>query len=589
MKSKDSLYDLSLLPFTAYGSLSAILTTRDTAFEERNDDLYLSLTKTNSGNLERSSLARFSVLHDKAEIPYTYTVGYTKLRFDTEFGYLEFCYQDSILRIRGEGVSLRLQCRMEPHEGCCSREDGTYEAGFGLLGKFLFVPLHGTMDADAVWNWEMIRPDDLTFVFRPAEDGKLEAAIHAFLSNEMKLEQYPDFDDCVERNEKSLAEWAEKYPAVPAEFQDTAKTAVYIIWSHIMLPDGLLKDRVVYMSRNHLVNAFGWQQGYQAMAAWKDPSAAFQMLHNMFDYQLPEGQLPDFVNSLAVMYLCTKPPFQGFAATWILDHADLSGLAREQYFELYGPMVKWTEWWFNYRDTDHDGVMQYNHSDESGWDDSSMYARGFPLETADLAAFLVLQTEVLSRFAEKLGLLTDAKKWKEKSEELLSQVIDFWEKDRFVPTLSTTHEKVYSDSIAVYQPIILGKRLPQYMIDKIAEQLDEEGAYITEFGIASEKLDSPLLSLQNCFLRGNIVSPVQLMMSAGLYEAGKTELAEKIAVNFCRKVKRDGFALCHYPYDREYLKLESPDFNLAFGSDIRLATSWTAAVFLFLAGNIVKA
>ena len=61
------------------------------------------------------------------------------------------------------------------------------------------------------------------------------------------------------------------------------------------------------------------------------------------------------------------------------------------------------------------------------------------------------------------------------------------------------------------------------------------------------------------------------------YEAGEKELAQKIARRFCRKVVRDGFALCHYPFGREDLVLESPDFNLAFGSDILLATSWTVS------------
>ena len=42
MKSKHSLYDLKLLPFSAQGSLSSITTTHDVPYEQRNDDLYLS-------------------------------------------------------------------------------------------------------------------------------------------------------------------------------------------------------------------------------------------------------------------------------------------------------------------------------------------------------------------------------------------------------------------------------------------------------------------------------------------------------------------------------------------------------------------
>ena len=80
MKSERSLYDLKLLPFSAQGSLMSVTTTRDVPFEERNDDLYLSLTKSNGGNLERSSLARISLTYDGKEVPYSYVAGFTTLR-----------------------------------------------------------------------------------------------------------------------------------------------------------------------------------------------------------------------------------------------------------------------------------------------------------------------------------------------------------------------------------------------------------------------------------------------------------------------------------------------------------------------------
>lgn len=81
----------------------------------------------------------------------------------------------------------------------------------------------------------------------------------------------------------------------------------------------------------------------------------------------------------------------------------------------------------------------------------------------------------------------------------------FWDGERFVPMLSTTHEKVYSDSIAVFHPIIMGKRLPQNVIQSIARTLEKD--YVTDFGIASEKLGSPLFAYTNCFLRGNPCLP----------------------------------------------------------------------------------
>lgn len=586
MKSKESLYDLRLLPFSAPNSLLAILTSRDQPYEERNDDLYLSLTKTTGGHLERSSLARISLLYEGEEVPYDYRAGFTSLRLEAPQGYVEFCLEKSLLHFRGQGVTLRFKCEMLPHEGGCSREDGSFEVGFALMGKLLFVPLTGRYDQEGGWNWKAIKPDDLIFDFGPGEEGSFSGVVHGYISNELRLESYRDFDDCVKENELSLAEWAGKYPKVAPVYEETARVAIYTIWSHLMEGDGLLLDRVVYMSRNHLIDAFGWQQSYQAMAAWRDPETAWQFLHNMFDYQLPEGQIPDWINSMSVMLLATKPPFQGFAADWILKHADLSGFTRQQYRWLYEPLCRWANWWFDYRDSDKDGVPQYNHADESGWDDASIFAKGVPLETADLCAYMTLIAEVLATLADRIGLHSQARIWQEKADFLLERTLDFWDGERFTPTLSTSHEKVQSDSIAVFQPIILGKRLPPEVIDKVAASIKE--GYIADFGIASEKLDSPLFAYTNCFLRGNLVSPVQLMMATGLCEAGHEDLGKEIARRFCHKVIRDGFALCHYPFDREDLVRESPDFNLAFSSDILLATSWTAAIYLFLAGDILE-
>ena len=218
MKSKHSLYDLKLLPFSAQGSLSSITTTRDVPYEQRNDDLYLSLTKSNGGNLTRSGLARISLLHDGKEVPYEYTATFTTLRLESSFGFVEFCMEKSLLHFRGQGVTLRFACRMDQHEGGCSREDGSFEAGFALMGKFLFVPLSGRFVYDAAYNWRLFKPDDMTFDFCP-QDGAFSGVVHSYISNELRLERYTPFEEVVRANEAALEEWAKKYPKVAPEFE----------------------------------------------------------------------------------------------------------------------------------------------------------------------------------------------------------------------------------------------------------------------------------------------------------------------------------------------------------------------------------
>ena len=47
------------------------------------------------------------------------------------------------------------------------------------------------------------------------------------------------------------------------------------------------------------------------------------------------------------------------------------------------------------------------------WDNATLFDRGFPMETPDLATWLVLQQEWLARTARRLGLDAEATEWEE--------------------------------------------------------------------------------------------------------------------------------------------------------------------------------
>jgi hypothetical protein len=50
-------------------------------------------------------------------------------------------------------------------------------------------------------------------------------------------------------------------------------------------------------------------------------------------------------------------------------------------------------------------------------------------------------------------------------------------------------------------------------------------------------------------MRGNIVAPVQLLLTMGLKNAGKAELARKIALQYCGLVGEMGLAVMLSPWD----------------------------------------
>jgi hypothetical protein len=382
----------------------------------------------------------------------------------------------------------------------------------------------------------MIKPADTIVNWLPDASGKLEGYIHFSESNVEKPESLTPFDKCVSENFADFRDFLEKYPPVPERYANVREFAAYVIWVNFVAPQGMLKVPMVYMMRTgSLMRAMGWQQSYQAMALWKDIDVAVGLLNAMFTLQDEYGQLPDGASDKYCTMLAPKPPFQGFAISYILDRiGGMDGLTREHCELLYEPMCKWVRWWFLFRDKDGDGLIGYVHGDESGWDDASIFAKGIPVETPDIAAFLTLLMEVCGKFAHKLGKQDEGDKWLERSKDMLDKLIKtFWNGEKFVCRIDGTHEIVDTESIAVYQPIILGKRLPKEIIDKIADAVGDTSKFLVPNGIASESQQSEFYDVTNgAFMLGTLLAPVQLMVNVGLYNAGRADVALKAIENW---------------------------------------------------------
>ncbi|MDD3336054.1 MAG: hypothetical protein PHI98_11130 [Eubacteriales bacterium] len=587
MKSLKSLLDLSRVPFTRHGCAMSIAMRQDDVAGHYGsvDELYLGITSALNTATNRADLVRIELLYNGESQPFTYTATPVLLTLSCAHGEVQLCMEENLLRLRGKDVQIRFVGYMRSHEGSCTREDNSWELSFKLIGKLLFMSLCGCMQAEGGLDWKEQHPTTPTITYGDTTGEPFEGIVSCYLSNGQRRLHYDAFDHVLMRNESEFEAFRAQYPIVPSEFEQTAIKAAYILWTHKIVPYGILKSSVYYMSRNALVAAYGWQQSYQAMALSEAPEAAWDALGNMFAYQLPEGQIPDWIHSNSANYLGCKPPFQGVALTWLLDHSDLNAISYEKCLWLYQALSQWARWWLNYRDSDHDGLPQYNNPDESGWDDASVFHMGLPVESPDLSTYLILLMEGLSRLAGNLHRFNDQFDWAEKSKQLLRLLLDeLWTGERFVAKKSTTHELIKTDSIVFLQPIMLGKRLPSEIRQKLIASIRDEKRYLFQHGVASEALDSPYAAVKSGFARGVLPAPVQLMMLFGLLECGETALANEIALRFCRKVSRDGFALCHFPYDSEEFEIKNSDENTAFPTDMTLDTSWTAAIFLFLAG-----
>jgi glycogen debranching enzyme len=118
-----------------------------------------------------------------------------------------------------------------------------------------------------------------------------------------------------------------------------------------------------------------------------------------------------------------------------------------------------------------------------------------------------------------------------------------------------------------FTPLLLGKRLPQGVRDALVAGLTRPGRFITEHGLATESVASPLYEPDG-YWRGPIWAPSTMLLVEGLAAVGEEPLARELSRKFCELVARSGPA---------------ENFDALTGAALRdPAYTWTASVLLIL-------
>jgi len=284
-----------------------------------------------------------------------------------------------------------------------------------------------------------------------------------------------------------------------------------------------------------------------------------------------------------------QAPFQGFALDFIVQHIGDDFITEESAVKMFPKFAKWANYWTTYKSAGRgDDVTALVSPHESGWDDASMFRDGFPTTDPCNLAFLVLLFESVARLARKAGYADEDKAWTARAEKLTKVLVEeHWDGEKFFGTVRG--KKVESYGIPNYQPIILGKRLPQEIIDKCAEKLTTEGELLTEIGLASESMTSELVTFGISFVCGRVVAPQNMILTVGLKSAGKDKEAALIARRFCDKVKDEGIILGFAPYDYYPLTGKKADMQVPpIATDGWPWTTWCANTFLTMATYIVQ-
>ncbi|MDR1540383.1 MAG: hypothetical protein LBU32_20760 [Clostridiales bacterium] len=570
-ESADFKFKLSDVPFSrklSYLFIDEGLFGTEAGSEKKQLRLYRMLRRYPEGT-KNEALMGFRPMVGDRSVPYSISASPSLMEINTEHGYAQICFDNKdLIRIRGCGISLRFFSEFKPHEAFVSRLDGTCQASYDIAGQFLFAPIKGSLSFESAWDWKKCGSEDAVIDIIADESGAFEMAIHHAQSNAERQAYYRPFEECLDEAQKDYEDWLSMYPSVPGKYERTKKLCAYSVWICFVAPSGILKGNIVLFSKNS--SALSWHQAYHAMAIGRNADAAVKIMRCIFDYQDEYGELPDLIDDQYLNILATKPPFQGFAFMYMHERMG-DEITREHCETLYEPFVRWHDWWMTKRDTDHDGIPQYNQGCESGNDFTGMLSKGTPVECPDLISYIILLEESLGILAQRLGKAGEAAVWRSRAKRLLNVLTsEFWDGEKFIARLSGSHDIVESEEIDCYMPLMLGRRLPSEIVDKLSERLSDPEHYYSEIGLRS----SPKAQTEDKGFPGFVMGFSQIKLSLGLYDAGKKKLARDI---ICRFLDVNLEQLPNFAYIEN---AESKPEGIEFGKCSALSSS----IFLAMAG-----
>lgn len=536
-------FDIARYPFTTRGSYLSVFRLTPLIKEVENDPQGIYLRNI-SGRHRYEYMIKIDVLKNGKVVEPQITASPEKMVLKVGQSYVEVCFENpELLRFRSHGLDIQLSTKGT--SSLLKYDDEHLRLLNGNDNHFYYMIT--TLKGESQFSGSLFpgkehtHPNQyrqLSILLTTGQSGYGEFAIDGFQSEWAYRTYEQPFDQCVENNQKNYAAWEQKFLSAYKE-EDACRLASYVSWSTLVAPRGEMKREGMYMSKNWMNMIWSWDHCFNAMAmAPIDQEVAWNQMMCIFDHQSNIGSLPDGFDDQKEYWGIVKTPIHGWALSHLIHHN--KWIKKEQLTEIYGPLSRWTEFWFNYRDYDRNGIPQYLHGYES-FDDCSPLDVGFPLEAPELCTFLILQMDALAEVATLLGKLPEAQEWEKRSETLLAKTIErLWENTGFV-TKKVGMNEWNKESIAFLQfvPLLLGEKLPLHMRTTMIANLKSSGL-ITSFGLSTESPRSPFFD-PSSYTRGSIWAPINIFLIKGLEKCGEKELSKELARTYCNHLVKGGF------------------------------------------------
>ncbi|MDR2420817.1 MAG: hypothetical protein LBD49_01760 [Oscillospiraceae bacterium] len=431
----------------------------------RGDTLWLALAPEGAPSMvptapRPAGLFEILVLAEGKPTPYTYSADVAALEIKAPGGGARVTHDAPIraLRVECEGVSIRFDAKSPAGVSSLNTPDGPVVNIGG--GRYVFSARRGKITFDDTWMLASF--GSVTPVVDVAPVGGIIDLVVYELPGDTPLPAVTrTFDECAEGNAAEYAAFAKSMVTASTRASALRDAAAYSLWLNSKeLPGGkhcVTPDRITSQASSP-----SWQA--LASLAFRDFGAVFELLMS-----LPEA----------------SPPLHGLAVTRLLDDGLTGGADAVKLRELYFALEKTAAWWRDNRTLPGSELSFYAYRFETGHPNPSYFTVGAPVIAPDLNAYLVLLYDALGRLAAGFGDKETSAKYAGRAEARLAAMLDtLWDGERFFAVNAYSGERAEPDGKTCCAPftlnetpVILGGRLPEDVLSKLADKIDAENRF----------------------------------------------------------------------------------------------------------------
>ena len=548
-------FSLKEIPFSRYGSYAALSEDRE------GGKIYI--RDFHGGDGAPTNLFVFE-LPEGAELSASETK--TAIRSQNgDFAIFVMGENDSI-HIKIKGMRLKLMQIGSRYDSIVPVSASKFEAYFYKKNrKTMFVAARGR--CEKFGNWSGVGEKEGGIVLN-SDGGDAYIIIENYMAT-WKSESSYNFEKTCEKLDEEFSLWRKSWnlPAKSHESINPEDLAVYLLWANVVRAKGILKHDALYCSKNWMNNIWSWDNCFMAIALSPNfPKLAYYQLKIFFHVQDESGCYPDYANDVFASFSCCKPPIHAWAFREMRSlNPELR--CKTMLKEAYKSFKKVTDYWLLNRIPEGHGLPSYNHGNDSGWDNSTVFKKGVPVISPDLTAHIIRQLDILSLFAKELDEPGESEELSKKADGLFAKLTEeLFDGKRFFAIHVPTGERIKEgDSLLTYLPIVLGYRMKKEKLDFLVQEMIDkfEGTY----GLCTENPNGYFYKKGGYWL-GPIWAPVTYLIIDALEECGHGTHAKRLAGKF--------IALAE-------IGLMAENFDAFSGEGFDdFAFSWTSAVYLHL-------